>query len=163
MAKLLVLGVGNLLLTDDGVGVMAAQELMQNTWPAHVCIQEAGTFTHDIFYKFEGYSHILVLDVVRAKGTPGTIYRLTEDALIKNESQRLSLHDIDLIDSLQMAERLFTTRPSMLILGMEPYDHSTWNIGLSKELQAHFPNFVKTARQEIEQWIQEHDEQKDFA
>ena len=41
-----------------------------------------GTFTQDIFYSFKGYSHLLVLDVVHCGGKPGTLYRLTEDALI---------------------------------------------------------------------------------
>lgn len=100
MNKLLVLGIGNMLLTDDGVGVFASQELMKEDWPEQVTIREGGTFTQDIFYSFKGYSHLLVLDVVHCGGKPGTLYRLTEDALIKDDKQRLSIHDIDLIDSL---------------------------------------------------------------
>ena len=97
MNKLLVLGIGNMLLTDDGVGVFASQELMKEDWPEQVTIREGGTFTQDIFYSFKGYSHLLVLDVVHCGGKPGTLYRLTEDALIKDDKQRLSIHDIDLI------------------------------------------------------------------
>lgn len=62
MNKLLVLGIGNMLLTDDGVGVFASQELMKEDWPEQVTIREGGTFTQDIFYSFKGYSHLLVLD-----------------------------------------------------------------------------------------------------
>ena len=149
MGKLLVLGVGNLLLTDDGVGVLAAQELMQRDWPANVTVREGGTFTHDIFYSFGGFDHLLVLDVVHAGGEPGCIYELTEEALVENPGQRLSLHDIDLLDSLRMAERYFGSRPRLDILGMEPFDHTTWNIGLSPEVEAAFPRYLELAARRI--------------
>ena len=96
--KLLVLGIGNMLLTDDGVGVFAARALMEEAWPEGVDVREGGTFTQDIFYSFAGYSHLLVLDVVHAGGAPGTLYRLNEDDLVKDQKQRLSIHDIDLLD-----------------------------------------------------------------
>ncbi|MCL2123101.1 MAG: HyaD/HybD family hydrogenase maturation endopeptidase [Desulfovibrionaceae bacterium] len=149
MAKILVLGIGNMLLTDDGMGVFAAQTLQKETWPENVRILDAGTFTHDIFYLFEGYDVVLALDIVHCGGTPGAIYRLTEDDLVKNKEQRLSLHDIDLIDSLNMAELLHHKRPNLLVLGMEPADFTTWNIGLSPAVQARFEDFVTAARGEI--------------
>ena len=149
MANVLVLGVGNMLLTDDGVGVFAAQTLQQEEWPGNVRILDAGTFTHDIFYLFEGYDVVLVLDIVHCGGKPGTIYRLTEDELVKNENQRLSLHDIDLIDSLNMAELLQKKRPNLLVLGMEPENFTSWNIGLSSAVQARFEDFLTAARGEI--------------
>lgn len=149
MKKLLVLGIGNMLLTDDGVGVFAAQELQKESWPENVTIMEAGTFTQDIFYLFDGYDALLVLDIIHTGGAPGTIYRLSEDDLIQKESQRLSIHDIDLIDSLKMAELLCGRKPSMRVLGMEPFDYTSWNIGLSEQLQAVYPDFLTLARKEI--------------
>lgn len=149
MTKLLVLGVGNMLLTDDGVGVFAAQALQQEAWPPNVTVMEAGTFTHDIFYLFEGYDAVLVLDIVHCGGAPGTIYRFTETELVQNEKQRLSLHDIDLIDSLNMAEMLHKKRPNLLVLGMEPADFTSWNIGLSPAVQDRFDAFLQAARAEI--------------
>ena len=153
MNKLLVLGIGNMLLTDDGVGVFASQELMKEDWPEQVTIREGGTFTQDIFYSFKGYSHLLVLDVVHCGGKPGTLYRLTEDALIKDDKQRLSIHDIDLIGSLRMAEKLFGTKSELLVLGVEPKDYVTWNIGLSDDVQTVFPEFLALARKEIGEWL----------
>lgn len=153
MNKLLVLGIGNMLLTDDGVGVFASQELMKENWPEQVTVREGGTFTQDIFYSFKGYSHLLVLDVVHCGGKPGTLYRLTEDALIKDDKQRLSIHDIDLIDSLRMAEKLFGAKSELLVLGVEPKDYVTWNIGLSEDVQAVFPEFLALARKEIGEWL----------
>ncbi len=149
MKRLLVMGIGNMLLTDDGVGVFAAQKLQEESFAENVTIMEAGTFTQDVFYLFEGYDAILVLDIVHAKGEPGTIYRLSESDLVDNQQQRLSIHDIDLIDSLNMAELLHGKRPDIQIIGMEPYDYTTWNIGLSSQVQEKFGDFLTVARKEI--------------
>lgn len=151
MKKLLVMGIGNMLLTDDGVGVFAAQALQKEleSLPANVTVIEAGTFTHDVFYMFEGYAAVLVLDIVHAHGAPGTIYTLTEEQLVDNEKQRLSIHDIDLIDSLRMAELLHGSRPRLSVLGMEPADYHSWNIGLSPCVQGRFEDFLTAAREQI--------------
>lgn len=149
MEKLLVMGIGNMLLTDDGVGVFAAQQLQKESLPENVTVIEAGTFTHDVFYLFEGYAAVLVLDIVHAHGEPGTIYSLTEAQLVDDEKQRLSLHDIDLIDSLRMAELLHGKRPKLHVLGMEPADYTSWNIGLSPTVQSRFEDFLTVARQHI--------------
>lgn len=147
--KLLVLGIGNMLLTDDGVGVFAARALMEEAWPEGVDVREGGTFTQDIFYSFAGYSNLLVLDVVHAGGAPGALYRLNGEDLIRDEKQRLSIHDIDLLDSLRMAELYFKKRMRMRVIGMEPADYTTWNIGLSPVCQAAFPAYLELARREI--------------
>lgn len=150
MPKILVLGIGNLLLTDDGVGVHAAQALMQETWPDNVTVMDGGTFTHDIFYLFKGYDHLLILDIVHAGGIAGSIYRLTEDQLVHDERQRLSIHDIDLLDSLRMAEQLHGSKPEMIVLGVEPHDYTTWSTELSAPVQAHFEEFLAVTRREIQ-------------
>lgn len=149
MVKLLVMGIGNMLLTDDGVGVFAAQALQKESLPENVTVLEAGTFTQDIFYLFKGYDALFVLDIVHAGGTPGSIYLLTEEQLVNNEKQRLSLHDIDLIDSLRMAELLHGSKPSLTVLGMEPADFTSWNIGLSPVVQERFDAYLAHARAHI--------------
>ncbi|MFV0420745.1 NiFeSe hydrogenase maturation protease [Oleidesulfovibrio sp.] len=154
MPRLLVLGIGNSLLTDDGVGVFAAEALQKETWPENVTIMEGGTFTQDIFYLFEGYDRLLVLDVIHAGHAPGTIYRLTEEDLIQKDNQRLSIHDVDLIDSLKMAE-LRGKRPYLQVVGMEPQDITTWNIGLSEPCQEKFEKFLDVAREDIHKILQE--------
>ncbi len=147
--KLLVLGIGNILLSDDGLGVHAANELMKENFPENVTIMDAGTFTQDIFYLFEDYSHILVLDVLHGKQEPGTCYRLTEKELTQNQNQRMSIHDIDLLDSLNMAELVNKNRPDIFILAMEPEDYLTWSMELTPTIQAKFQDFLKLAREEI--------------
>ena len=108
---------------------------------------DGGTFTQDIFYLFEGYEKVLVLDIVRAKNEPGTIYSLDEQDLIQNEKQMLSLHDVDLLDSLDMAE-MRGHRPIVKIIGIEP-EKIDWGLEMTPTLTKAFPSFMKVARKHI--------------
>ena len=149
MKDILVLGIGNLLLTDDGVGVHAVNELLKEEWPANVKLMDAGTFTQDIFYLFEGYEELIILDIVHAGHEPGSLYLLNEDQLVRDEKRRLSIHDIDLLDSLDMAERLHGARPHLTIIGMEPANFTEWSMELSPVVKSRFPEFLELARKEI--------------
>lgn len=154
MKKLLVLGVGNLLLTDDGVGIHAVRDLEQESeWDRdQVNFIDGATFTQDIFYIFQDYEQIVVLDAVKAGQQPGTIYKFSEEQLRENTEQRLSLHDIDMLDSLRMAE-LVGHKPSLLVLGMEPLTISDWSMELSVPVQEAYPKFLEVARKEIRQIV----------
>ena len=90
MKRLLVLGVGNLLLTDDGVGIHAVQDLAkEDEWSGlPVTFLDGATFTQDIFHIFQEYERVLVLDAIKAGRAPGTAYRFTEAELRDNKAQR---------------------------------------------------------------------------
>ncbi|MFP4657349.1 MAG: NiFeSe hydrogenase maturation protease [Desulfonatronovibrionaceae bacterium] len=147
MKKLLVLGVGNILLMDEGIGVHAVRELWDKDWPASVEFVDGGTFTQDLFYLFEKYDHVLVLDVVRAGRDPGTLFRMEEKDLVENEKQALSLHDVDLLDSLRMAD-LLGNRPTLTVIGIEP-EKIDWGMEMTGTLQNKFDAFVLKAESEI--------------
>jgi hydrogenase maturation protease len=150
MKKLLVLGVGNILMMDEGIGVHAVHEFWKekdNFDESRVDFIDGGTFTQDIFYLFEKYEQILVLDIVRAKHEPGTIYSLDEDDLVKNEKQMLSLHDVDLLDSLDMAA-MRGHRPILKVVGIEP-EKINWGTQMTPTLIKAFPSFMKVARKHI--------------
>ena len=150
MKRLLVLGVGNLLLTDDGAGVHAVKDLApEEEWDSErVDFMDGATFTQDIFYIFQEYERVIVLDTVKGGREPGTVYRFTEDNLRDNYQQRLSLHDIDLLDSLKMAE-LLGNKPELIVIGIEPLTISEWSMELSEPVKERYPRFLEAARREI--------------
>lgn len=151
MKKLLVLGVGNILMMDEGAGVHAIHEFWkekENYDEAVVDFIDGGTFTQDIFYLFEEYEHLLVLDIVRAGHESGTIYSLDEDDLVQNEKQMLSLHDVDLLDSLKMAQ-MRGHRPTLKIVGIEP-DKINWGTQMTPALIKAFPSFMTVAKKHIQ-------------
>jgi hydrogenase maturation protease len=155
MKKLLVLGVGNILMMDEGIGVHAIYEFWKTKDrfdESMVEFMDGGTFTQDIFYLFENFEQVLVLDVVRAGKPPGTIYSLDEAQLVQNEKQVLSLHDVDLLDSLDMAE-MRGHRPTLKIVGIEP-EKIDWGTEMTATLQKAFPDFVKTAEKWVHQLLE---------
>jgi len=151
MKPLLVLGVGNILLMDEGIGVHAVHELLKEDWPGDVEFIDGGTFTQDIFYLFQDYRKILVLDVVNGGKKPGTIYRLTENDLRQDEKQSLSLHDIDLLDSLSMTA-LAGHKPELHVLGIEP-ETIDWDMKLTPTLEKLFPSYLDIVRKEIKKLL----------
>ncbi len=154
MKKLLVLGVGNIIMMDEGIGVHAIYELLKEKDQydeALVDLIDGGTFTQDIFYLFEGYEKLLVLDVVRAGHPPGTIYSLDEEDLVQNEKQVLSLHDVDLLDSLNMAQ-MRGHRPTLKIVGIEP-EKINWGTQMTPTLANALPAFVKIAKKHIKELL----------
>lgn len=156
MKKLLVLGIGNILMMDEGIGVHAVHEFWkekQDFDESTVDFIDGGTFTQDIFFLFEKYEKLLVLDIVRAGHEPGTIYSLDETDLVQNQKQMLSLHDIDLLDSLGMAQ-MRGHRPSLKVVGIEPAKID-WGTELTPVINKAFPSFVKVARKHIKQLLAE--------
>lgn len=147
MKTLLVMGIGNILLKDEGVGVYCMQELEKKNWPENVSFIDGGTFTQDIFYLFENFDHLLVLDAIRGGKEPGTMYRLEEKDLTASKEPNISVHDVDLLDSLKMAEML-GKKPELTVLGMEP-ETLAWEMGLTETLKNIFPDFVRLASEEI--------------
>ena len=155
MKKLLVLGVGNIIMMDEGIGVHAIYEFLKekDRYDENlVDFIDGGTFTQDIFYLFEEYEKLLVLDVVRAGRAPGTIYSLDEADLVQDQSQALSLHDVDLLDSLKMAE-MRGHRPILKIVGIEP-EKIDWGIEMTPTLVKAFPSFVDIARKHVRELLQ---------
>ena len=154
MKKLLVLGVGNILLMDEGIGVHAIYEFWKEKadWDESlVDFVDGGTFTQDIFYLFEEYEQILVLDIVRAGQVPGTIFSLEEHQLRKDKKQMLSLHDIDLLDSLGMAE-MRGHRPYLRVVGIEP-SKIDWGTELTPTLANAFPGYLTVVRRHIKELL----------
>ena len=94
---------------------------------------------------------VLVLDIVRAGHEPGTLYSLDEDDLVKNEKQVLSLHDVDLLDSLDMA-RMRGHRPKLKVVGIEP-DKIDWGTEMTPVLVKALPSFMNVARKHIEKLL----------
>lgn len=148
--KLLVLGVGNILMKDEGIGVHAIHRFWEEKAGYDknlVDFVDGGTFTQDLFFLFESYENILVLDVVRAGRAPGTIYSLDEEDLAKDANQVLSLHDVDLLDSLNMA-RMRGAAPKLKIVGIEP-DTIDWGLEMTHTLSRAFPSFLHVARKHV--------------
>ncbi|MFN3471744.1 MAG: hydrogenase maturation protease, partial [Aquificaceae bacterium] len=95
MMKTLILGVGNVLLSDEGLGVRVVEELRNRyKFPKGVCLMEGGTLGLSLLYHIEKVDRLLIIDALLGGKPPGTLYKLRgEDVLTYLEKRRLSVHD----------------------------------------------------------------------
>ena len=137
--KILVLGVGNILFTDEGIGVKAVEYLQAHyTFPENVELMDGGTLGMGLMNALMSCDIVYVLDAVLGGDAPGSIYRLTGEDLRKSIAFRDSMHQIDLVDTLLLCE-LAGHRPDAVVLGMEPIDYQTMAIELSPLAQERLP------------------------
>ena len=139
--RVLVLGVGNILLSDEGFGVAAVKRLERDyTWPDNVRLLDGGTLGLFLMPEIMDADFLVVLDVVLGPGAPGTIYLLEGEDLRKSLSFRDSTHQTDLVDTLISCE-LAGARPDAVIIGIQPGDWRTLSPALTPELEARLPGF----------------------
>ena len=136
--QVLILGVGNLLLKDDGFGVHLINELQDTEFPQNIKVMEAGTVSHQLIPLFHEIDHLIVVDVVEANDVPGSLFRFSPDDMRFATEHQVSLHQISLIDVLHMAD-LTGKKPKTVIIGVQPKDVSSWSLELSDELKAVIP------------------------
>ncbi|MDR2745794.1 MAG: HyaD/HybD family hydrogenase maturation endopeptidase [Desulfovibrio sp.] len=147
--KILILGVGNILLTDEGFGVRAVEYLQErHVWPDHVRLLDGGTQGLMLMRDIQECDLLIVLDVVLGGGTPGTVYLLEGEDLRKSFSFRDSMHQTDLLDTLITCE-LAGRRPQAVVIGMEPFDCKSTGVELTPEAGALLPEFCRKVVSEL--------------
>ena len=122
--RVLIVGIGNLLLGDEGLGVHVARALLSadTMLPPSVEVIDAGTALMEVLPQLVGYDRWIVVDAVRGGEEPGTIYRLDLRAELDapDESTPLSLHQCDATDALRVAQVIGLLPSRIELIGAEP-------------------------------------------
>ncbi|MDR2502782.1 MAG: HyaD/HybD family hydrogenase maturation endopeptidase [Deltaproteobacteria bacterium] len=147
--RVLILGVGNLLLGDEGVGVHAVRKLEEeHAFPPEVRLLDGGTLGLRLMECMEECDFLLVLDAVRGGQSPGTLYRLEGEALRSSLGKAESIHQVDLADTLILCE-LSGKRPHTVVLGLEPENITDARPELSPALETALPKMCAAAVEEM--------------
>ena len=129
--QVLVLGVGNILFSDEAIGVRTVEHLQQcASLPGNVELMDGGTLGIRLMDAIMGCDLLIVVDAVLGGGEPGTLYRLEGEGLRESMSFRDSMHQTDLVDTLIYCD-LAGHRPDAVVIGMEPADYHTMENGLT--------------------------------
>jgi hydrogenase maturation protease len=144
--KTLIVGIGNLLYRDDGIGAWVIQEMQKMELPGHVQLLDMGTSTMDLIYHLDGIKKLIVIDAIKAGGKPGAVYRLKPEELLPKEEEPVSLHDIGLLDALNMAEKK-GMEIETVVIGIEPKVFG-WGIELSEEVREKIPAIIEAVFKE---------------
>jgi hydrogenase maturation protease len=142
--KTLVLGVGNLIMGDDGVGIHAAMALCREGGIDGAEILEVGTAILDALPELEAADRIVVMDAVCAGKAPGTVYRIPLSSCADNNCIA-SVHGLSLVRVLMLYGKQI---PDGVVLGVEP-GHIGWSMSLSPCVAKALPELLDAVREEI--------------
>ena len=148
--KTLVLGIGNPILSDDGVGIKIAHEVRKQLNNPHVAVAETSAAGLSLLDLIVGYDKVIIIDAIQTeKGRAGQIYNMgSEDfSLTKHLS---SPHQINLVTALELGKMLNLAMPQEItILAVEAKDVSTFSESCTPAVKKAIPEVVKIVLEEL--------------
>ena len=146
--RVVVLGVGNVLLSDEGVGVHVANRLVEMDLPAGLEVVEGGTDGFGLIHVVTGADRLIVVDAVKGGGAPGSIYRFDiKDAPTYPDAFKTSVHQIGILEVIHLSELVGQT-PQTTVIGVEPKSVAM-GLELSPEVQAKLPRIIELVLEEV--------------
>lgn len=145
--EILLVGVGNILLGDEGAGVHTVERLRQEGLPGNVEAVDGGTAGLELMYLLENVSKLVVVDSIDAGMRPGSIFRLRPRDIRVRKIAGLSFHDLGLPEVLTLAETMGKS-PVTVICGIQPAKID-WALGLSPVIEEKLPDLMVCVRQEL--------------
>jgi hydrogenase maturation protease len=145
--RIVVIGVGNLLLKDEGIGIHVVKALQEIGLPDDVKLIDGGTSPDLIAYTRAG-DKLIIIDAARASGEPGSVYRFGLDDLAGGKQTLTSAHEMGVAENLRIMTLTGTAPRETVIIGIEPWEIG-WGTELSPALRKKLPEIVKIALREI--------------
>ena len=145
--RIVVIGVGNLLLKDEGIGIHTVQALQELDLPPDVKLIDGGTSPDIIAYTRAG-DKLIIVDAAKAGGEPGTIYRFKPEDLAEEKASLASAHELGVVHNLKLISLSGNEPGEIVIIGIEPKEIE-WGTELSPELRQKVPQIVKVVLKEM--------------
>ncbi|RXJ96445.1 Ni/Fe hydrogenase [Malaciobacter molluscorum] len=148
--KNIIIGVGNLLFKDEGVGIYAAKYLEKNyDFDDSLEIIDGGTLGFKLMSYFQEYDNVIILDTVSIEDEAGSIFRLPSHVLLGLGNYRKTAHEVEIVEMLEICSVL-DKQAQVTILGIIPEDIVSVEIGLTKKIEDKFEDYINTALKEVE-------------
>lgn len=134
--QIMVLGVGNILFTDEGFGIRVMEKMLaEYEFGENVSLIDGGVLGMNLLGVISTADQLIVVDAVRGGGAPGTLYRIPAEEIPERIRAKNSLHQIDLLESLTLCQALDKV-PETVILGVEPQDMETLGVEMTPEISS---------------------------
>ena len=148
--KIIVLGVGNVLLKDEGIGVKVVEEMSgRYTFPEHVDLVDGGTQGLWLLATLQQADHLIVVDAVLGGGPPGTLYRLEREDIPKQLRVKVSAHDSDLVEALNLCELIENGPETVVVVGIEPQDIEPFGLDLTPAVAGKMEEMIQRVLDEL--------------
>lgn len=146
-----VLGIGNILLTDEGFGVRVVEKLFDEyEFPDNVSILDGGVLGINLLGFIAEAKHLIVVDAVKNKQPPGTLYRLEKDELPERILLKNSLHQTDFLETLTLCQAIDKVPKTTVVLGVEPEDILTHSVDMTPTVAARVDDMMDLVLRELD-------------
>ncbi len=148
--KVMILGVGCILYSDEGFGVRVVQEIQKRyAFPGYVSVVDGGVLGVNLLGVISQPDHLIVVDVIRNKGNPGDLYRLSGTQIPERIRAKNSLHQVDFLEALTLCQALDKV-PETVIVGVEPEDIETLSIELTPTTKSRLDDVIGMVLSELD-------------
>ena len=142
--KTLILGLGNVLLQDEGIGVHTLRELEKLKWPVNVDLLDGGTGGFVLLSLFQDYKNLVIIDATLSSEPEGTIKTL-KPKFAKDFPKSLSTHELGLKDMIESAILLGKV-PDISLITVSIHPEQKMNIELTPKMETLIPEVVETVK-----------------
>lgn len=150
--RTLIIGVGNLLLSDEGVGIHVAQRLLREyQLPEEILVLDGGTLGLDLLYYLEGIENLLLIDAVLMNKEPGSLMRMADDEVPSYMTFKMSPHHIGIPDMLFAAKLKGLYPPNVVLWGVQP-EFVDIGLDLSESVAKQVDPLLDHILEELQQW-----------
>jgi hydrogenase maturation protease len=147
--KIVIMGVGNILVKDEGAGIRAMQLLESGyEMPEGVDLIDGGVLGMNLLGILEGADELILLDCVKGGGLPGEIHHFDFAEIPARIAYKDSLHQIDFVDTMTSLG-LVSQPPHTMVIGVEPGLIEAWGMELTPEVEAALPKMVELCIKEL--------------
>ena len=138
---IIIIGIGNILMHDEGIGVRTVECLAQRPLPDYVEVLDGGTSGCNLVDHVADREAVIVIDAADGGDAPGTLTWCDADDLLDAVETPLSLHEFGLLETLKMARTLGCAPRQTLVLGVQP-EQVSLGLGLSETVAALIPRLI---------------------
>jgi len=146
--RIVIIGIGNILLGDEGVGIRVIEELRKLELPEYVEIYDGATLGLTLLNFLDGADKAIIVDAVRSRGNPGDVYRFHFSEIPQKYRTMVSLHDLDFPHAVEIGKNVFNIPEDIVIIGIEP-EKVEESLELSEKVKKATPKAIELILEEI--------------
>ena len=147
-----VLGIGNIILSDEGFGVRVVEYLEKNfTFPENVQLIDGGTLGVELTHFITGTQRLLIIDSIDGGAEPGKIFHLRDDEIKKHFAQKISAHEVGIQEVLTILELTNKKIPHIELIGAQPFSLEA-GTKLTPQMSKLVPTFADKAVEILSSW-----------
>lgn len=156
MADISVVGIGNIIMQDEGFGVRCAEYLQKITdYPDFVQIIDGGTLGMDLMPYIAGTKKLLFIDAIDVEGNVGDFYQFTGDELNAYFKNKITIHDVGVNDMLAVLKLTDNPIEEVIVMGIKP-EIVSMGLDMTEKVAEKVPEVAQKAKELVDKWVAEY-------